>query len=36
MVVVVGGGGCLSLLEINFKRQKAKKTTSGIGNVVSN
>ena len=40
MVVVVvewgGGGSCLTLLEINFKRERAKKATSEIGNVVSN
>ena len=40
MVVVVvgaeGGGGCLTLLEINSKRVRAKKATSEIGNVVSN
>ena len=38
VVVVVGGegGGCLTLLEINSKRVRAKKATSEIGNVVSN
>ena len=37
--VAVGGwgrGGCLTLLEVNFNRERAKKATSGIGNVLSN
>lgn len=36
VVVVVGEGGCLTLLEINFKREKAKKATRGTGDLVWN